>query len=122
MRLEYARQGHYPGDHYPQVEPAAMLLVLAAIGLLIDRFQSHVLTLMATVWIIYEVGYRGFFCCFHQHDEFLENVNHFTTLLSIIWQYQPQYLMQLSLAVIIAAYAAILLLRRVATKSIPDAI
>ena len=112
--------GHWP---YPaHWNPVAVmfepfLLLAAALGLLINRWWSVLLALLASGRIIYLLGYLPLSAVRFAHDVPTLSRRGFENVWFLVYTPQPQYLIEVALAVVIFIYAALVLTRSVYSRS-----
>lgn len=102
----YEAFGKGPTDVYPDhLLVLPLILLLAAVMLLIRKWWSHLLALVASGWVIYFVGFLGFSSIARAHDQPL-----FSLWVARVWfiqksAVQSQELLQLSLASVVLLFA-----------------
>jgi hypothetical protein len=107
------RQGVAPPEHWSMarnmVEP--VLLLVASIGLVIDRLWGYVVALLSSGAIIFEVGYLGLRAVSGAFDIPMTSSEVYWRWFTMTSFGQPQYLFELGLAILIMLYATIILCR-----------
>lgn len=115
--IQYKRQFPVPSDHW---NPAAImhepfLLLLASALLFTSKGWGYLLAVVVSGRVIYVLGYLGLVSTAGGYDYRLLNWRVLTTWLTITYEAQPQYLLELALATIILVYASVLYSRRIRT-------
>ncbi len=85
-----------------------VLLLLAAGALLPDKLWGYLIAIVASGRVIYVVGYLGLFAISAAHVHPLFSWYVLRTWLVVTYQSQPQYLIELILAALIAGYSIML--------------
>jgi hypothetical protein len=95
------------------------LLLVGVVGLLINRWWSHLLSLVASVPVIYQLGYLPWKSLRFMQDAppMLFSLRAVEKLWLVIYRPHPQYLAELTIAVVVLAYAVVLLSKLMLARS-----
>lgn len=115
--IQYKRQFPDPSDHW---NPAAImlepfLLLLASALLFSSKGWGYLLATVVSGRVIYVLGYLGLVSTAGGYGYRLFNWQVLKTWLTITYEAQPQYLLELAIAVTILTYVSILYSRRILT-------
>ena len=95
-------------EGYPDVELfIPYTLLVAAVMLLVSKWWSYFLALIASGWVIYTLGYKGPLGVAAANDHPLFSSWVLRNWLTSTWTTQPQYLFQLALALIALGSAVV---------------
>ncbi len=97
------------------VEP--FLLLAAAVGLLINCWWSVLLAMFTSLRVIYLLGYLSWIAVHFAHDVPMFSWQAMEKLWDLIYGPRPQYLFEVALGVVIFAYAVLLSLHFVYSRS-----
>ncbi len=86
------------------------LLLLAAVGLLANRWWSLLLSLVAATRVVYLLGYLPLRAIHNAHDVPMFSWRAIEMLWTV-YQYQPRYLFEVIVGGVIAIYSGLLLIR-----------
>jgi hypothetical protein len=89
-----------------------LVLVVASLFLLIRKGWSCVFAFLISVWVVYSIGYSGLRGVAAAHDTPLLTLGTLQRWFTQVWVGQPQYLLQLALAFLIAGYAFVVVSRQ----------
>ncbi len=107
-----------PADHWNPVrvmhEP--FLVLFASLMLLIGGVWKYLLAIVSSAWVIYQLCYLGLVGVSASHDLPLFSLEVPRRWLSMIYEAQPQYILQIALSTIVIMCAAFFLLRRSSGK------
>jgi hypothetical protein len=104
--------GYLVGHWYPvavMVEP--FLLIISAIGLVVNRWWSLLVALLLSGRVVYSSGYLSLRAVHNAHDVPILSGQAMELLWNVIYQPRPQYLVQPVLAIMVFFYAIGLLTR-----------
>jgi hypothetical protein len=97
------------------VEP--LLLLGAAVGLLVNRWWSVLLAMLTSLRVIYLLAYLPWVAVYLASGVPMFSWQAVEKLWALVYQPRPQYLVALALAVVIFAYAVLLSLRFVNSRT-----
>ena len=105
-----------PNDYTVGWDPTVILiepiiLLIAAIGLVFNRWWSLLIALLASGRIVYVLGYLSWRAIHFAHDVPMFSRDAFEKLWHVIYQPRPEYLFDVILGLVIFVYAVILLSR-----------
>src|SRR5258708_5673390 len=86
-------------------EPA--FLLIAAAALLFNKPWTYLAAVVASARVIYVLGYLGLFAMSEAHDQPMVSWYVFRTWFIVTYESQPQYLLELLLALLIVSYAIV---------------
>lgn len=107
--IQYERDFSFVSEHWNAgtVLAEPLLLLLAAGALLFDRVWGHLIAIVASGRVIYVLGYLGLSATSAAHGHFLLSPYVLRTWFTSTYESQPQYLLELALAIVVLGYAAI---------------
>jgi uncharacterized membrane protein len=112
--VRYQQEFAIVSDHWNPVkvmyEPA--LLLLAAALLLPEKLWGYLISIVATARVVYVLGYLGLFATSAAHDHSILSSYVLKRWFVVTYESQPQYLLELLLAGVIAGYVVIRCSRR----------
>lgn len=119
--IQYERDFSVVSDHWNGVrlmsEP--LLLLLAAGALLFDKLWGDLLAIVVTGRVIYVLSYLGLVATSAAHEHSMFSWYVLRTWFVSTYAAQPQYLVELALAVVILGYGAIRCSRRMLCRADP---
>lgn len=111
--------GHFPWGHWNPVavmfEP--VLLLVAALGLLFNRWWTVMIAMLASGRVIYRVGYLPFSGVHYAHGDPMFSWGALQKVWSLVYTPQPQYLFESLLGIVIFIYAVVVFLRFLHSQS-----
>src|SRR5205807_2384827 len=115
----YRQFGNRAGDFYPDNwVHVPYVLLFSATMLLISRWWSYLLAMTVTLWLTYSLGYMGLLSVSRAQDR-----PFFSLWVPRVWfiekyNWQPQELFQLALALVVLTFALVGLTRAVRRRSV----
>ncbi len=101
-------------DHWNpgRVMHEPLLVLFASLMLLIGGTWKYLLAIVSSAWVIYQLWYLGLIGVSAAHGLRLFSLEAPRRWLGMMYEAQPQYILQIALSAIIVMYAAFLLMRR----------
>jgi hypothetical protein len=89
----------------------AIHLLVASLGLLLNKWWSLLVAIVVTAWVLYVLVVRALFS--YNDNSYFVSRTAFGNWWRIMYEAQPQYIAQIALAIFIFLYSAVLLVERV---------
>lgn len=93
-----------------------LLLLLASLGLLLDRWWSLLVAVFLSGSVIYVLVFRALLSVTYAHDVPMFSYSALRRWWWMMYEFQPQYIIQIALAVVIFTYSAALLIKWVSCR------
>jgi hypothetical protein len=113
-----------PNDYIVGWDPTVILiepiiLLVASVGLLVNRWWSLLIAVLASGRIVYALGYLSWRAVHFAHDVPMFSRAALEKLWYVIYKPRPEYLVDVAVGLVILVYAVILLLRSAYAKARP---